>query len=405
MATTLSAQSSFSQLFDQDDPEFLEALRTAVLPGDIPEDLQFSSAQNQLEKLSQEIVKQLSQGSSSRLEDPIDDEDEAHRRKRVKLEHGDTEFGSAKDSSSSDTRLQPIALSNEMLESKYVIDLVPEAGPSSQPHSPSKDNKQTLLKPATGSTVPLYTSDPATFPDAARVPGYAPKTANAHAERLMQNADFRAAHTSAAGADFIDGFYKNSRLHHLSMWKAELKQLVAEAQDRAEKAFAIGDGDEGKPVDGAGGLGVVEDKADGPLCVGKVKSESSTSMRGNALEILRSPLKNKDKGKGKSKEDDQTDTDTVIMHCDFDCFFASVGILDRPYLKNSPVVVCHSQGQGGGEISTSEVASANYKAREFGIRNGMRYVHRTLVIVSIFMLYEQSSPSSNSLSICGHCSL
>lgn len=400
---TLSTQSSFSQLFDQDDPEFLEVLRNAVLPGDVPEDLQFSSAQkHQLEKLSQEIVKKLSQGSSSRLEDPIDDEDEAHRRKRVKLEHGNTEFGSANNSSSSDTRLQPIAPSIELLESQSVIDLVPEAGPSSQPHSPSKDNKQTLLKP--GSTVPLYTSDPATFADAARVPGYAPKTANAHAERLMQNAEFRAAHTSAAGADFIDGFYKNSRLHHLSMWKAELKQLVAEAQERAEKAFATGDGDEAKLVDGVGGLDVVEDdEEDGPSCVGKVKSESSTSMRGNAFELLRSPSKNK--GKGKAKEDDQTDTDTVIMHCDFDCFFASVGILDRPYLKNSPVVVCHSQGQGGGESSTSEVASANYKAREFGIRNGMRYVHRTLIIVFAFMLYGQSSPSTNSLSIGGHCSL
>lgn len=401
---TLSTQSSFSQLFDQDDPEFLEVLRNAVLPGDVPEDLQFSSAQkHQLEKLSQEIVKKLSQGSSSRLEDPIDDEDEAHRRKRVKLEHGNTEFGSANNSSSSDTRLQPIAPSIEPLESQSVIDLVLEAGPSSQPHSPSKDNKQTLLKPATGSTVPLYTSDPATFADAARVSGYAPKTANAHAERLMQNAEFRAAHTSAAGADFIDGFYKNSRLHHLSMWKAELKQLVAEAQERAEKAFATGDGDEAKLVDGVGGLDVVEDEEDGPSCVGKVKSESSTSMRGNAFELLRSPSKNK--GKGKAKEDDQTDTDTVIMHCDFDCFFASVGILDRPYLKNSPVVVCHSQGQGGGESSTSEVASANYKAREFGIRNGMRYVHQTLIIVFAFMLYGQSSPSTNSLSIGGHCSL
>lgn len=402
---TLSTQSSFSQLFDQDDPEFLEVLRNAVLPGDVPEDLQFSSAQkHQLEKLSQEIVKKLSQGSSSRLEDPIDDEDEVHRRKRVKLEHGNTEFGSANNSSSSDTRLQPIAPSIEPLESQSVIDLVLEAGPSSQPHSPSKDNKQTLLKPATGSTVPLYTSDPATFADAARVPGYAPKTANAHAERLMQNAEFRAAHTSAAGADFIDGFYKNSRLHHLSMWKAELKQLVAEAQERAEKAFATGDGDEAKLVDGVGGLDVVEDdEEDGPSCVGKVKSESSTSMRGNAFELLRSPSKNK--GKGKAKEDDQTDTDTVIMHCDFDCFFASVGILDRPYLKNSPVVVCRSQGQGGGESSTSEVASANYKAREFGIRNGMRYVHRTLIIVFAFMLCGQSSPSTNSLSIGGHCSL
>ncbi|KAJ3015849.1 hypothetical protein NUW54_g935 [Trametes sanguinea] len=32
----------------------------------------------------------------------------------------------------------------------------------------------------------------------------------------------------------VEGYYKNSRLHHLSTWKAELKNLVAEAQERAE---------------------------------------------------------------------------------------------------------------------------------------------------------------------------
>ncbi|KAI6123959.1 hypothetical protein EDD16DRAFT_1517653, partial [Pisolithus croceorrhizus] len=82
---------------------------------------------------------------------------------------------------------------------------------------------------------PLYTTDPSTYEDAVRVPGYAMgRQSNEMAERVMADPQWRAAHTSIA-PDFIEGFYKNSRLHHLSMWKAELRNLVLEAQERAER--------------------------------------------------------------------------------------------------------------------------------------------------------------------------
>ncbi|KAJ3535837.1 hypothetical protein NMY22_g6307 [Coprinellus aureogranulatus] len=61
----------------------------------------------------------------------------------------------------------------------------------------------------------------------------------------------------------------------------------------------------------------------------------------------------------------------VFWHCDFDCFFVSAGLVSRPELKGKPVVVCHSQGGQGGASSTSEIASASYEARAFGIKNGM----------------------------------
>ncbi|KAF7327651.1 hypothetical protein MKEN_00344500 [Mycena kentingensis (nom. inval.)] len=61
----------------------------------------------------------------------------------------------------------------------------------------------------------------------------------------------------------------------------------------------------------------------------------------------------------------------VIMHCDFDSFFISVGLLSRPELRGKPVVVCHSQGAQGGVRNTSEIACASYEARSFGIKNGM----------------------------------
>ena len=80
------------------------------------------------------------------------------------------------------------------------------------------------------------------------------------------------------------------------------------------------------------------------------------------------------KGKSMEKEKAQDDGERVIMHCDFDSFFVSAGLVDRPHLKGKPVVVCHSQGGQGGQSSTSEIASASYEARKFGIKSGMRYV-------------------------------
>lgn len=56
-------------------------------------------------------------------------------------------------------------------------------------------------------------------------------------------------------------------------------------------------------------------------------------------------------------------------HVDFDCFFASVGLLDRPHLRDKPVAVSHGRGIKGN--SSSDIASCNYIAREYGIYNGM----------------------------------
>ncbi|KAI9004798.1 hypothetical protein BC832DRAFT_67826 [Gaertneriomyces semiglobifer] len=58
----------------------------------------------------------------------------------------------------------------------------------------------------------------------------------------------------------------------------------------------------------------------------------------------------------------------TIMHVDMDCFFASIAIRDKPHLAKQPVAVCHSQH--GSEASTSEIASCNYIARSYGIKNG-----------------------------------
>lgn len=198
---------------------------------------------------------------------------------------------------------------------------------------------------------PLYITDPGTREDAARVPGYAMGRSNELAERVMADSQWRAAHTSIA-PDFIEEYYKNSRLHHLSMWKSELKNLVAEAQERAES----GKFDKAHDEPGV----AIRKRPDN-----EIVATTDVSMRGIEL-VMRSPSKSK--GKQKAEEHEK-----VVMHCDFDCFFVSAGLTTRPHLRGKPVVVCHSQGNQGGASSTSEIASSSYEARSFGIKNGMRY--------------------------------
>jgi DNA repair protein REV1 len=226
---------------------------------------------------------------------------------------------------------------------------------SFQPPPSKTASRATISQHKSHVSDPLYTTDPVTKVDAARVPGYAADKSNVNAQRVMADPEWRKAHTSIS-SNFIEGYYKNSRLHHLSTWKAELKDLVQEAQECVESA-AI-----------SGHTGKVASEA---------HSEGGLSMRNTEL-ILRSP-NSRWKGKSKAKSDD----DRVIMHCDFDCFFVAVGLVSRPELKGKPVVVCHSQGNQGGTSSTSEIASSSYEARNFGIRNGMRCFQRFL-----FMSYR-----------------
>ncbi|SCU96244.1 LAMI_0F05798g1_1 [Lachancea mirantina] len=59
-------------------------------------------------------------------------------------------------------------------------------------------------------------------------------------------------------------------------------------------------------------------------------------------------------------------TRLAIFHIDFDCFFATVSALadGRYSLEKQPLAVAHG-------VASSEIASCNYAARAFGVRNGM----------------------------------
>ena len=63
--------------------------------------------------------------------------------------------------------------------------------------------------------------------------------------------------------------------------------------------------------------------------------------------------------------EDKYAAERKIIHMDMDCFYAAVEILERPELKNKPVVI------GGSPESRSVVCTANYPARKFGVRSAM----------------------------------
>ncbi|KAK4685217.1 DNA repair protein REV1, partial [Tremellales sp. Uapishka_1] len=159
---------------------------------------------------------------------------------------------------------------------------------------------------------------------------YHSKESNEDAARLLKDQEWRLKNTAERGNEggFIDGYYQNSRLHHLSTWKAELKVLVSSAQAQSESLSLS------KP------------------------SVSTLSLSTSVLPKAQ-PLRD---GIGAKEKH--------IFHVDFDAFFVSCGLATRPHLKGKPAVVCHSQA-GRQEGSTSEVASASYEARAKGVRNGM----------------------------------
>ncbi|OTA01955.1 REV1 deoxycytidyl transferase involved in DNA translesion synthesis [Trichoderma parareesei] len=109
--------------------------------------------------------------------------------------------------------------------------------------------------------------------------------------------------SSTANPDFLKQFYSESRLHHLSTWKANLKSSMQRLA--AEKGLA------------------------------NRKTKNRPGLR------------------------------KYIMHVDFDSFFCTVSLKRHPEYVHKPSVVAHSTGAG------SEIASCNYVARKFGVKNGM----------------------------------
>ena len=58
----------------------------------------------------------------------------------------------------------------------------------------------------------------------------------------------------------------------------------------------------------------------------------------------------------------------VVGHLDLDYFYAQVEELEDPSLRNLPVLVCVYSGR---TEDSGVVSTANYRARELGIRSGV----------------------------------
>ena len=127
-------------------------------------------------------------------------------------------------------------------------------------------------------------------------------TAEEHNAKLLS--DPQLAKSSTANPDFLNQYYRESRLHHLSTWKSELKAQLH-----------------------------------------SLANEQTSSQ--------------------KSRQKRPPGVRRYIVHVDFDSFFAAVSLRNHPDLVDKPVVIAHGSGPG------SEIASCNYPARKFGVKNGM----------------------------------
>lgn len=67
-------------------------------------------------------------------------------------------------------------------------------------------------------------------------------------------------------------------------------------------------------------------------------------------------------------EGPQSNASRIIMHVDFDYFFAQCEELRRPELRTVPVVVCVFSGR---TEDSGVVSTANYVARKYGIKSGI----------------------------------
>lgn len=195
---------------------------------------------------------------------------------------------------------------------------LPQTPPQTSPTDANLAEKDTIsLSPASPygpEDSDLHGTKRARSPTAVSPRKAAKLTAEEHNTILL--ADPRLRKSTVLNPDFLDQYYRESRLHHLSTWKADLKsQLQA------------------------------------------LTAEKSASQR--------------------ARQKRPVGARRYIMHVDFDSFFAAVSLKKHPQFKDKPAVVAHGPGSG------SEIASCNYPAREFGVKNGM--------CVSLFILNEGKS--------------
>lgn len=142
--------------------------------------------------------------------------------------------------------------------------------------------------------------------------------------------DPRMKKSSVVNPDFLQQYYKESRLHHLSTWKAELKaQLQAATNEKTQ----------------------------------------SYSSRRKPLSGLR----------------------RYILHVDFDSFFAAVSLLKHPELKDKPVAIAHGSGSGSEIASCNYPARAKGVKNGTWMKGALELCPDLKVLPYDFPAYEDAS--------------
>ncbi|KAL4937580.1 hypothetical protein BDV06DRAFT_232488 [Aspergillus oleicola] len=142
--------------------------------------------------------------------------------------------------------------------------------------------------------------------------------------------DPRLRNSSVVNPEFLQQYYRESRLHHLSTWKADLKaQLQSQAQE---------------------------------------KSRSQRPRRKLISGARR-----------------------YIMHVDFDCFFAAVSTLKHPELEGKPVAIAHGTGTGSEIASCNYTARASGIKNGMWMKGALQACPHLQVLPYDFLAYEEAS--------------
>ena len=142
--------------------------------------------------------------------------------------------------------------------------------------------------------------------------------------------DPRMRSSSVVNPEFIQQYYRESRLHHLSTWKAELKSQLQSAA--------------------------------------KEKSQSQTGQKKQAPGARR-----------------------YILHVDFDCFFAAVSTLKHPELNGKPVGVAHGTGTGSEIASCNYIARSHGVKNGMWMKGALQACPELQVMPYDFPAYEDAS--------------
>ncbi|KAJ5513563.1 DNA repair protein Rev1 [Penicillium fimorum] len=142
--------------------------------------------------------------------------------------------------------------------------------------------------------------------------------------------DPRMQKSSVVNPEFLQQYYKESRLHHLSTWKADLKaKLQAATKENAQSQIS-----KKKPVPG--------------------------SRR-------------------------------YILHVDFDSFFAAVSLLKHPELQEKPVAIAHGSGSGSEIASCNYPARARGVRNGMWMKGALQLCPDLKVLPYDFPAYEDAS--------------